>query len=69
MTFKVEAFVSEVLVGSDKGRLPSYDYIVVTEHVYQEIASKEDIQCRGLGAFELPGLTGLHRLYQLQASL
>lgn len=66
MTFKVEAFVSEALVGPDKGGLPGYDYIIVTEHVYREMASKEGIQCRELGAFELPGLTGLHRLYELQ---
>jgi class 3 adenylate cyclase/AAA+ ATPase superfamily predicted ATPase len=66
MTFKVEAFVSEALVGPDKGGLPSYDYIVVTEHVYREMASKEGVQCRELGAFELPGLTGLHRLYELK---
>jgi class 3 adenylate cyclase len=68
MTFKVESLVSDILAGSTEHGLPSYDYIIVTEHVYRELVSKEGIHCRGLGAFELPGLTGLHRIYELQVS-
>jgi serine phosphatase RsbU (regulator of sigma subunit) len=67
MTFKVESIVSDVLVDSGEYGLPSYDYIIVTEHVARELASNQRIPCRELGAFELPGLTGLHRLYELQA--
>jgi class 3 adenylate cyclase len=66
MTFKVESFVSDVIVGSGEHGLPSYDYVIVTEHVYRELASEQGIRFRELGAFELPGLTGLHRIYELQ---
>ncbi|MFQ6040270.1 MAG: hypothetical protein ACE5PV_05390 [Candidatus Poribacteria bacterium] len=66
MAFKVESFVSDVLVRSDEHELPSYDYIIVTEHVCQQLYSEQGIRCRELGAFELTGLTGLHRLYELQ---
>ena len=66
MTFKVESFVSDILVFSTEHELPGYDYIIVTEHVYQGLTSEQGIHCRELGAFELPGLTGLHRLYELQ---
>ena len=68
MAFQVEAFVSEVLVGSGEYKLPNYDYAIITEHVCRELASQQSIHCRELGAFELPGLTGLHRLYELQVT-
>ena len=66
MAFKVEAFVSDVLVGSGEHGLTNYDYVIITEHVCRELPSEQDICCRELGVFELPSLTGLHRLYELQ---
>ena len=44
------------------------NYLLATEEVAQELVSAQGIKCYELGAFELDGLTGLHRIYHLKAA-
>jgi len=61
MAFKVESLGTEDL----SHPLPSEGYMLVTEQVARELAMTPGISCEELGAFELHGFTGLHRIYQL----
>ena len=64
MAFKVESLGVEAL-DSRGSPLPSEDYLLVTEQVAGELASIPGVRCHELGALELDGLAGLHRIYQL----
>ena len=61
MAFKVEG-LSDVLEGS----VPKENYILVTEQVARELTDFPGLHCNELGAFELAGFTGLHRVYELR---
>lgn len=66
MAFKVESLGVERLSEATDRPIPSENYILVTEQVARALASVPGIRCRELGTFELEGLAGLHRVYQLE---
>ncbi|MCJ7601314.1 MAG: HEAT repeat domain-containing protein [Desulfobulbaceae bacterium] len=69
MTFRVEGVKPENLIPAENGmtqeEMPRDNRILVTEHVMKEIQNADGFQNRLIGFFELKGITGLHRIFQL----
>lgn len=69
MTFRVEGVKREGLIpienGMTKEDMPLDNRIFVTENVEKEIGNMEGIKTRLVGFFELRGITGLHKVYEL----
>jgi HEAT repeat protein len=69
MTFRVEGLKPEGLIpienGMAKEDMPLDNRIFVTENVEKEIIDMEGIKTRIVGLFELKGITGLHKVYEL----
>lgn len=69
MTFRVEGVKGEDLIeiegGIKKNEMPILDRILVTEYVAEEIEKIEGLKTKLLGLFELKGITGLHRVFEL----
>ena len=69
MAFGVEGVKPEGLIpienGMAKEDIPLDNRILITENVEKEIANIEGIKIRLVGLFELKGITGLHKVYEL----
>jgi len=69
MTFRVEGVKPEGLIpiedGMAKEDMPLDNRILITENVEKEIENMEGIKTRIVGLFELKGITGLHKVYEL----
>jgi len=63
IAFRVEALDIESLSVAAGHQLPHEDYILVTEHIANELVSIPGITCLKLGAFTLEGFTDLHLIY------
>jgi HEAT repeat protein/class 3 adenylate cyclase len=69
MTFRIEGVKPEGLIpienGMAKEDMPLDNRILISENVEKEIANMKGIKIRLVGLFELKGITGLHRVYEL----
>ena len=69
MTFRVEGVRPESLIpienGMSKEEMPLVNRVLITEGAKKEIEKAKRLQIRLIGLFELKGLTGLHKLYDL----
>jgi len=69
MAFRVEGVKPEDLIFIEKGlkkeEMPRKNWIFVTENVEKEVKNMEGIRIRIVGLFELKGITGLHKIYQI----
>ncbi len=69
MAFRVESVQKDQMIpapdGIDPDSMPEKNRIFITEPAYHELQKNSDIQTRLLGFFELKGVTGLHRVYEL----
>ncbi len=69
MTFRVEGVKAENLIevedGIKKEEVPSVNRVFITENVVEEAEQIEGFKARLVGLFELKGITGLHRIYDL----
>jgi len=69
MAFRVEGVKPEDLIFIEKGlkkeEMPRKNWIFVTENVEKEVKNMEEIRIRIVGLFELKGITGLHKIYQI----
>ncbi|MFH1136081.1 MAG: hypothetical protein V1816_08330 [Pseudomonadota bacterium] len=69
MAFRVESLRAEDLVslgnGADKEKFPHENRILVTENVAIEPFGIDKIETRLVGLFELKGITGLHKIFQI----
>ena len=72
MTFRVEGVKPEGLIPVDNGMakddMPVVNRILVTENVEKEISNMEGLETRLVGLFELKGITGLHKVYQVTSA-
>ncbi|MFC1713491.1 hypothetical protein ACFL6S_07485 [Candidatus Poribacteria bacterium] len=68
MAFKVESLGTESLSEAADRPFPRTNYLLITEQVARELSSAQGINCQELGAFELDGFTGLHRIYHLKTA-
>jgi hypothetical protein len=55
----------EVEGGIKKDEMPGANRILITENVVEEAKQTEGLDAKLLGLFELKGITGLHRIYEL----
>jgi HEAT repeat protein/class 3 adenylate cyclase len=73
MTFRVEGVKPEQIIpvenGMAKEDMPLDNRILVTENVEKEIRNMEGVKTRLVGLFELKGITGLHKVYELTSRL
>lgn len=51
--------------GNGGQKFPQKDYVLTTERVYNELKDSKEVDFKLLGIFELRGLTGLHRIYEV----
>ena len=69
MTFRIEGVKPEGLIpvenGMAKEDMPAENRIFVSENVEQEIKNMKGIKTALVGLFELKGITGLHKIYEL----
>jgi HEAT repeat protein/class 3 adenylate cyclase len=69
MTFRVEGIKSKDLIevngGIKKDQMPDVDRILITENVVEEADKIQGVKTKLLGIFELKGISGLHRIYEL----
>ena len=69
MTFRVEGVKPEALIpiegGMEKEEVPLDNRVFMTENAYKEIGDLEGVKTRLVGLFELKGITGLHKIFQL----
>ncbi|MCK5226703.1 MAG: HEAT repeat domain-containing protein [Desulfobulbaceae bacterium] len=69
MTFRVEGVKPEGLIDLEGGmqpdEMPLDNRIFITENIEKEIREMEGLNARVVGLFELKGITGLHRIFQL----
>lgn len=69
MAFRAEGVKAENLIevedGLRKEEIPDTNRILVTEHVINELKKMKDIKTRFLGLFDLKGIAGLHRIYEI----
>ena len=63
MAFKVESLDIESLSIASGYQLPHENYMLVTEHIANELVAIPGIICRRLGAFPLEGFTDLYNIY------
>lgn len=72
MAFRVEGLKGEQMITAPDGvkpeEIPAQNRVLVTEAVYNALKNRSDYELRLLGFFELKGLTGLHRIYELLLS-
>ncbi|KJR43315.1 PBS lyase HEAT domain protein repeat-containing protein [Candidatus Magnetoovum chiemensis] len=70
MTFRVEGVKPEGLISIEgcmkKEEMPLVNRIFITENVIHEVQHIDNIQTRLVGLFELKGITGLHKIYELK---
>ncbi|KJU81475.1 PBS lyase HEAT domain protein repeat-containing protein [Candidatus Magnetobacterium bavaricum] len=70
MTFRVEGVkpsdIISIAGGISKEQMPLVDRILVTETAVEEASKMEGINSRLIGLFELKGITGLHRVYEIK---
>ncbi|MDH5542575.1 MAG: HEAT repeat domain-containing protein [Nitrospinota bacterium] len=69
MTFRVEGVKPDNLIEDEGGmkpeELPLVNRILITEYVKKEIDKSEQYKIRYVGFFELKGISGRHRIYQV----
>jgi HEAT repeat protein len=69
MAFRIEGVKPEGLIpienGMTKEEMPLENRILITENVEKEIQNMEKIETQLIGLFELKGITGLHKVYEL----
>ena len=69
MTFRVEGVKAENLIevedGIKKEEMTSINRVFITETVVEEAEKMKGLKAQLLGLFELKGITGLHRIYDL----
>ncbi|MBI5814194.1 MAG: HEAT repeat domain-containing protein [Nitrospinae bacterium] len=71
MTFRADGIKQDsviIMPGQNLDQInnfPAENRILLTEPALMELSHKGDFQARPLGFFELRGITGLHKLYQL----
>ncbi|MFC1822298.1 HEAT repeat domain-containing protein [Thermodesulfobacteriota bacterium] len=69
MAFRVEGIKPEGLIycdgGMTKEEMPSENWIFVTENLEKEVGTMEGIETRLIGLFELKGITGLHKIFEI----
>ena len=69
MAFRVEGVKPEGLIptegGMKKEEIPLKNWIFMTENAEKEINDIEGIKPRLVGLFELKGITGLHKIYNI----
>ena len=69
MTFRIEGVKPENLItdegGMTKEEMPIVNRIIVTEPVHKDVTRGKKFETRYVGFFDLKGITGRHRLYQL----
>ncbi len=72
MTFRVEGIKGKDLIESEGGikkeEMPDINRILITENVLEEAEEIEGLEAKLLGLFELKGISGLHRIYELARS-
>lgn len=70
MGFRVEGVTKEMMIqahsGAEPGKMLEKNRILLTEPAYNEIKDNPEYSAVFLGFFDLKGITGLHRLYQLE---
>ncbi|MGK7345113.1 MAG: HEAT repeat domain-containing protein [Candidatus Nitrospinota bacterium M3_3B_026] len=70
MGFRVEGVTKESMIqahpGAEPEKMLDKNRVLLTEPAYNEIREDPDYTAVFLGFFELKGITGLHRLYQLE---
>ncbi|MBF0337612.1 MAG: HEAT repeat domain-containing protein [Nitrospirae bacterium] len=70
MTFRVEGVkpsdIISIAGGISKEQMPLVDRIFITETAVEEASKMEGISSRLIGLFELKGITGLHRVYEIK---
>ncbi|MBF0316691.1 MAG: HEAT repeat domain-containing protein [Nitrospirae bacterium] len=70
MTFRVEGVkpsdIISIAGGISKEQMPLVDRILVTETAVEEATKMAGINSRLIGLFELKGITGLHRVYEIK---
>jgi class 3 adenylate cyclase len=66
-TFRIDALRQSDMSKSGSGaqEFPQKDYVLTTERVYNELKDSKEMNFKLLGIFELRGLTGLHRIYEV----
>lgn len=69
MAFRVEGVKPDGLIsienGMTKEEMPLNNWIFITENVEKEIKNIKGITTRLVGLFELKGITGLHKIYEI----
>jgi class 3 adenylate cyclase len=69
MTFRVEGVKAKDLIESEGGitkeEMPDINRILITESVVGEAEKIEGLKVKLIGIFELKGISGLHRIYEL----
>lgn len=69
MTFRVEGVKAENLIeiedGIKKQEMPGINRVLITETVVEEAERIKGLKANLLGLFELKGITGLHRIFDL----
>ncbi|MEO5355928.1 MAG: HEAT repeat domain-containing protein [Nitrospirae bacterium YQR-1] len=70
MTFRVEGVKAADLVpmegGMKPGDMPLVNRVFVTEHVIEEAKKMDGIKIQPVGFFELKGISGLHKVFELK---
>jgi class 3 adenylate cyclase len=66
-TFRMEELRGANMSDWGKGdrEFPERGYILASERVYNELRDSKELSFRLLGVFELGGLPGLHRVYEV----
>ena len=71
MAFRVEWVKPEALIpienGMTKEEIPLQNWIFITENVEREIKHMEGVKIKLVGLFELKGITGLHKVYEIMS--
>ncbi|MBF0539108.1 MAG: HEAT repeat domain-containing protein [Nitrospirae bacterium] len=70
MTFRVEGVKASDIIpiegGISKDQMPLVDRVFITETAVEEASKMPGISSRLIGLFELKGITGLHRVYEIK---
>lgn len=69
MTFRVDGLKSESLIpdegGIKKEEMPLVNRILITEPVHKEATAHNDFKTRYIGFFDMKGISGRHKIFQL----
>ncbi len=72
MTFRIEGVKGKDIIPDDGGmkpeELPLVNRILITEQVYQEAEKLNEFKSRKVGFFDLKGISGRHRIFQLMVN-